>query len=146
MRINIIEQKLTNILKDYEFKIFSIKTKREFGENILEILLKGPNLNTDNLAEVHTKLFEVLEDGDLDDNYYLELSSVGAEYPLTSLEEIKNHIDVYVYVETNKFKDFGYILSVEDDVVTIEYNAKGQFRKIKIEYDTINKIRTSVKF
>lgn len=146
MRINVIEEKLKEILKDYPFEVFSVKTKKEFGEKILEILLKGPNLNTDVLGEVHTKLFEKLEDGDLDDDYFLELSSVGAEYPLNSLEEIKEHVGKYVFVDTNKFKDFGYILDVTDNIITIEYNAKGQIRKIKIEYDTINKIRTSVKF
>lgn len=145
MRIDVIESKLNSILNDYNVEIFSVKTKREFGEKILEILLKGPNITSDILGEIHLKLFESLEDGDLDDDYFLELSSSGAEYPLNSLEEVKNHLDSYVYVDTNKFKDFGYIIDVTDDIITIEYNAKGQFRKIKIEYDTINKIRTSVK-
>jgi|SRR5690554_178865 len=146
MRIKVIETKLSKIIKPYKLEIASVKTKREFNENILEILLKGPNLNTDVLAEVHQALFDQLEDGDLDDNYFLELSSIGAEYPLNSLEEIMSHVGAYVYVDTNKFKDFGYILEVKDKEITIEYNAKGQFRKMKIEYDTINHIRTSVKF
>lgn len=145
MRINVIENKLKDILKEYNLEIYSIKTKREFNEKILEILLKGPNLNTDILGEVHLKLFNNLEDGDLDDDYFLELSSVGAEYPLNTLEEIKNHLNYYVYIETDKYKAIGYIIDVEDNVITLEYNQKGQFRKMKIEYDTINNIRTSVK-
>lgn len=145
MRINIIEAKLKEIIKEYDLNIYSIKPKREFNEKILEILLKGKDLNTDVLGEVHLKLFNSLEDGDLDDDYFLELSSVGAEYPLNSLDEIKEHLNCYVYIETDKYKALGYVLDVTDDVVTIEYNAKGQFRKLKIEYDTIRKIRTSVK-
>lgn len=145
MRIDVIKTKLLEILKDYNLEIYSIKPKREFNEKILEILLKGKDINTDILGEVHLKLFNSLEDGDLDEDYFLELSSVGAEYPLNSLEEIKDHLNYYVYVDSHKFKDFGYIVDVNNDVITIEYNDKGQFRKKKIEYDTILKIRTSVK-
>jgi len=145
MRIKVIESKLKDIIKDYDLNIYSIKPKREYNEKILEILLKGPNLNTDVLGEIHLKLFNSLEEGDLDDDYFLELSSVGAEYPLNSLEEIKDHLNYYVYIETDKYKALGYIIEVNDDIITLEYNAKGQFRKLKIEYDTIRNIRTSVK-
>ena len=40
MRLEVIKTKLENILKDYDLTISSIKPKREFGEKILEILLK----------------------------------------------------------------------------------------------------------
>ena len=47
--------------------------------------------------------------------------------------------------ETSKEKILGTILSVEDKTITIEYNNKGQFRKIKIEYDDVLNIGTRVK-
>lgn len=145
MRLEVIKTKLENILKDYDLTISSIKPKREFGEKILEILLKGQGINTDLLEEVHLKLFEQLEDGDLDDDYFLELSSLGAEYPLNSIEEIINHINGYVYLETNKFRGVALLLDVIDNkTLLLEYNNKGQFRKIKIEYDDCSFIRTSV--
>ncbi|VEU80500.1 ribosome assembly cofactor RimP [Haploplasma axanthum] len=144
MKIESIKDKLNKILEDYEFTIYSVKTKKEFGEKILEILLKGKNITTDVLEQIHTKLFENLED-DLDDDYFLELSSVGAEYPLNSLDEVMEHVDGYVYVETKDFKGVGLLLEVNNNELVIKYNQKGQFRKIKIEYDDVLNIRTSVK-
>lgn len=145
MRIEVVKQKLEDILTSYPLEISSVKTKKEFGEKILEILLKGKDITTDLLEEIHRKLFDVLSDGDIDDDYFLELSSVGAEYLLNSLEEVKEHINSFVYAETSKEKILGTILSVEDKTITIEYNNKGQFRKIKIEYDDVLNIGTRVK-
>lgn len=145
MRVEKVREKLENILESYDVLVYSVKTKREFGEKILEILLKGKNLTSDLLAEIHQKLYEVLEDGDVDDDYYLELSSVGAEYQLNSIEEIKEHIGSYVEVVANNYKAIGTILEVEDDEILLEYNAKGQFRKLKIKYDEVLNIGTRVK-
>lgn len=145
MRIEIIKEKLDEILESYPIEIFSVKTKREFGEKFLEILLKGKDINTDVLGEIHSKLFEKLEDGDLDEDYYLELSSMGAEYQLNSLDEINEHLNTYVYVKTAKFELLGTIFNIEGNTITFEYNAKGQFRKMKIEYDEIVEISTRVK-
>lgn len=145
MRIESIKNKLEAILENYNIEIYSVKTKREFGEKILEILLKGKNLNSDLLAEIHQQLFDKLEDDDMDDDYYLELSSVGAEYDLNSLEEVIEHVGSYITLETTSYKAIGTLLSVEGSELTLEYNAKGQFRKLKIEYGDLVKIRTSVK-
>lgn len=145
MRVEIIKEKLNKILENYPIEIYSIKTKREFGEKILEILLKGNNINTDVLGEIHSTLFERLEEGDLDDDYYLELSSMGAEYLLNSIEEISAHLNSYVYVKTAKFELLGTVFEVDGSLITFEYNAKGQFRKMKIEYDEIVEISTRVK-
>jgi len=145
VKIEVIKEKLNMVLTDYKLKIYSIKPKREFGEKILEILLFGGEITTDLLEGIHQKLFDMLEDGDIDDDYFLELSSRGAEYPLESLDEIKEHVSKYIYVETNKFRSVGLLLDVNDQTLLVEYNNKGQFRKIKIEYDDVLKIRTSVK-
>lgn len=145
MNPNSIKEKLTSLLIPYNYKIFSIKRKHEFGENIVEILLTGSNINTDALAEIHVQLFELLDDNDINPNYFLEISSRGAEYPLENLTEIKEHVGKYVYVDAHRFKGSGELLEVTDNTLELRYNAKGQFRKIKIEYDTINLVRTSVK-
>lgn len=140
-----IKAKLEPLLIPHKLKIYSIKRKAEFGVNIVEILLEGPNITTDLLAPIHRELNELLDDSDINPNYYLELSSVGAEYRLTSLEQIKDHIGSYLFIDANRFRDFGTLLDVENETLIIRFNDKGQFRKIKIEYDTIRIIRTSVK-
>ncbi|HHW79677.1 MAG TPA: hypothetical protein GX742_02615 [Acholeplasmataceae bacterium] len=145
MNVENIKRKLLPILEPHKLSIYSIKKKHEFGEHIVEILLKGSNINTDLLEKVHLELYELLDDTDINPNYFLELSSVGAEYPLTSLEQIKEHVDAYLFIDANRFRGFGTLLEVQDEILIIRFNDKGQFRKIKIEYDTVRVIRTSVK-
>lgn len=145
MNIERIKAKLLPLVEAYKLNIYSIKRKFEFGENIVEILLEGPSINTDLLSEIHLKLYELLDEDDINPNYFLEISSLGAEYPLENLQRIIDHIGAYVFIDANRFQGLGTLISVEDKILTIDYNDKGQFRKIKIEYDTIRKIRTSVK-
>ena len=49
---------------------------------------------------------------------------MGAEYQLTSIEEIVEHLNSYVYVKTSKFELLGTVIEVEDNTITFEYNAK----------------------
>lgn len=145
MNSNSIKAKLQPLITPHKLNIYSIKRKYEYGENIVEILLEGPNIDTDLLGEIHLKLHALLDDSDINPNYFLEVSSVGAEYPLRDLEHIKDHIGSYVYVEANKFMGMGLLKAVDGNILTVYYNDKGQFRNKKIEYDTVRKIRTSVK-
>lgn len=145
MRLEVIKTKLSEIIKADNLTIYSIKPKKEFGEKILEILLKGKDINTNVLEAIHLQLFEALEEGDLPDDYFLELSSMGAEYPLNSLSEISEHLNFFVEVRTSKYSLIGYVLEIEGQTITFEYNDKGQFRKKKIKYDEIVNITTRVK-
>lgn len=145
MNIESIKTKLNPLLIPHKLTIYSIKTKFEFGVNIVEILLKGSNITTDLLGGIHSELFELLDDKDINPNYYLELSSMGAEYPLESIDQVIEHIGSYLFIDANRFRGQGTLLSVEGDTLLLKFNDKGQFRKIKIEYDTIRIIRTSVK-
>jgi|GEM_PF-581198 len=146
IKIENIKKKLEIILGNYDILIYSINKKREFGEKILEILLKGKNITTTILEEIHVKLLEQIEE-DFADDYYLELSSLGAEYDLENFDELKENINKYLYIETLKFKAICLLIDLdfENKTLILSYNEKGRIRKIKIEYDACRRIRTSVK-
>lgn len=145
MKIDVIKEKLTNIIEGTELEIFSIQPKKEFGEHILEILLDGKNMTTLQLEAIHQKLYDALDDDDLEDYYFLELSSVGLERPIRSFDELKKHIDSYMYFESSAYKGNATLLQIEDDVCTFKINLKGRMTKIKIKYEELNKLRLAVK-
>lgn len=146
MKIDVIEQKLKIILEDYNYEIFSIRRKKEFGEHILEILIDADDLTTDVLEVIHQRLVDNLEDDDLDDNYYLELSSVGAERPIRSYEELKKYIGNYMFFNSNKYKGYATLESLEENNVCIfKINLKGRMAKIEIKYEELNGLRLAVK-
>lgn len=145
MNLESMKQKLIPILKRYDLEIYSVRTKREFGEKIVEILIDTETMNINQLEKIHLEYVELLTDGDLDDDYFLELSSLGAERPLQTKEEVLKAIGKYIYLETNKYQGNGYIISFKDDIIKLEINDKGRIRKIDINYDDVRNMRTSVK-
>lgn len=145
MNLGKMREKLIPILKKYDLEIYSIKTKKEFGEKIVEILIDTEVMNIDDLEKIHLEYASLLTDQDLDTDYFLELSSMGLERPLKSKEDLLKVIDRYIYLETNKYKGNGYIKSFENDIITLEINEKGRIRKIEINYDEARHMRTAVK-
>lgn len=145
MNLQKMREKLIPILKRYDLDIYSIRTKKEFGEKIVEILIDVDVMDINDLEKIHMEYVDLLTDEDLDDDYYLELSSLGAERPLKTKEEVEKAIGKYIYLETNKYKGNGYIISFENDIIKLEINDKGRIRKIDIDFKDARHMRTSVK-
>lgn len=146
MNLKKIEEKLLPLLIPYGYTIYSIKTKREFGEKIIEILVDGDMINHDTLESIHMKLVELLDETELPDDYFLELSTVGAERPINSIEEAEKNVGKYIYLESNQYRGTGTLVGIEDGTLIVNINDKGRFRDIKIKYEDARKMRTSVKF
>ncbi len=146
MNIEKIREKLIPILEKSHLSIYSIKTKREFGEKILEILIDTEVMDIDELEKIHLEFQQTLTDDDLDPDYYLELSSLGAERPLNTKDEFIKAINRYIYLESPKYRGYGTLLSIEDDTMTIEVNDKGRFKKIDVKLDDAKHARTAIKF
>ncbi len=145
MNLQKMREKLIPILKRNDLEIYSIKTKKEFGEMIVEILIDTDTMDINLLEKIHLEYAALLTDDDLDPNYFLELSSLGLERPLNSKEDLLKVIGKYVYLESSKYQGNGYIISFENDIIKLEINEKGRIRKIDINYDDARNMRTSVK-
>jgi len=145
MNLEKMKQKLIPILKRYDLDIYSIRTKKEFGEKIVEILIDIDVMDINDLEKIHLEYVDLLTDEDMDPNYYLELSSLGAERPLKTKEEVLKAIGKYIYLESDKYNGNGYIISFENDIIKLEINDKGRIRKIDINYTDARHMRTSVK-
>lgn len=145
MNLQKMREKLIPILKRNDLEIYSIKTKKEFGEMIVEILIDTDTMDINLLEKIHLEYQALLTDDDLNPNYFLELSSVGLERPLRSREELLKVMGKYIYLESNKYQGNGYIISFENDIIKLEINDKGRIRKIDINYDDARNMRTSVK-
>lgn len=145
MNLEKMKQKLIPILNRYDLEIYSIKTKKEFGEKIVEILIDVEVMDINDLEKIHLEYIDLLTDDDMDPDYFLELSSLGAERPLKTKEEVLKAIGKYIYLESDKYNGNGYIISFENDIIKLEINDKGRIRKIDINYTDARHMRTSVK-
>ncbi len=145
MNFKKLEEKLNPILEKHHLTIYSIRTKKEFGEKIVEILLDTETMNINDLEAIHLEFVAQLDDDDIDPDYYLELSSLGAERPLKTAEEVEKAIDKYVYLEADVYRGVGFLRAFNEDMIELEINQKGRIRKIQIPYATVSNMRTSVK-
>lgn len=137
---------IENIIKDQDLSLYSLKTKKEFGESILEIILDGKDLSSDHLGVVNGLISDALTDDVFDPNYFLEVSSPGAERPLRDETEVTNAIGKYVHIETAELDSDGYLLDFKAGTITFQMNLKGRLKKLEIPYTTVKSIRLAIKF
>ena len=145
-------QKVEIILKEYlkesQLKIYSIEKVKEFGFNILRVLIEGNDyLKTEEIETINRFLSDKLDLLELYDNaeYMLEVSSVGLEKEVKSSDELNQAIGKYFYLETEDHQYYGYLMSFENSVVSLKINLKGRIKTIKISYDEIKYLRYAVK-
>ncbi|MDX9691863.1 MAG: hypothetical protein RBT45_05345 [Acholeplasmataceae bacterium] len=146
MNLENLKEKLIPFLKEKNIDIYSIRTKREFGKKIVEILLDVETMEIDQLEKIHLAYLDSLNDDDLDDDYYLELSSIGAERPLKTKEDLVKYTGRYIYLASPKHKGYGTLKSFQGDIITLEINDKGRMKNIEIRFDDASKMRTAIKF
>ena len=146
MDLKKIESIILEILKTHNLSLYSLKTKKEFGEMILEVIVDGADLSSDRLGVVNGQISEVLTDDVFDQNYYLEVSSPGAERPLRNEVEVTAAIGKYVHIETPEVNSDGYLLDFKDGILTFQINLKGRLKKLEIPYTTVKSMRLAIKF
>ena len=145
MNIEKIKEKLIPILNRSHLEIYSIRTKKEFGEKILEILIDVETIDINELEKIHLEFAEQLTDDELDPDYFLELSSLGAERPLKSKDDVIKAVGKYIYLASPKYKGSGTLKAFDNDIIFLEINDKGKMKTIEIKFDDASKMRTSVK-
>lgn len=142
------------ILDENDVYLDDIEYVLEKNEWYLRIFIEKnhDHLDMDTCVNVSEAISEKMDEADIITNeYYLEVSSPGAEKPLKTLEKVKESIGSYVYVQ---FKNptqgmdevYGTILNVDNDVIELQYLVKNIKKKCTISYDDIAFIRLAVQF
>lgn len=149
-----IKQLIQPILNDHDVYLDDIEYVKEKNEWYLRIFIEKNNghLDMDTCVAVSEAISEMLDQEDLiEEEYYLEVSSPGAEKPLKTLEKVQQSIGEYVYIQ---FKNptqgmnevYGTILNVEGTQIELQYMVKNIRKKCNIDYNDIAFIRLAVKF
>ena len=142
------------ILDNHDVYLDDIEYVNEKNEWYLRIFIEKNNghLDMDTCVLVSEDISLKMDEADIISNeYYLEISSPGAEKPLKTLEKVKQSVGKYVYIQfanptAGMDEVYGTILNVEDDVIELQYLVKNIKKKCKIQYENIAFIRLAVKF
>ncbi|MDG5788988.1 ribosome maturation factor RimP [Evansella sp. AB-P1] len=149
----VTETLVTPILEELSLELVDVEFKKEGKNWFLRVYIdREGGVDLEDCSEVSERLSESLDKHDpIDQMYYLEVSSPGAERPLKKEEDIVKaigkHVNITTYAPIDGEKVFeGKLLAFEDNIATLELKVKTQKKKMEIPYDKIAKARLAVVF
>ena len=151
---SIIEELVTPIVEELELELVDIEFVKEGRDWFLRIYIDTPAGGIDILqcAQVSERLSEKLDENDpIEQNYYLEVSSPGAERPLKKQQDFEKAMGKYIYVKTYEpvkdLKEFyGYLRAYTETYLEIEFRIKTRKVTVQIEKEKIAQARLAIDF
>ncbi|WP_252503573.1 ribosome maturation factor RimP [Sporosarcina sp. Marseille-Q4943] len=149
-----VEKLVSPIVNDLELELVDIEFVKEGRDWFLRVYVDTPegNIDIEQCALVSEKLSEELDRTDpIPQNYFLEVSSPGAERPLKKEEDFQKAVGQYVFIKTyepiNGMKEFeGYLLSYGPDAAEVEIRIKTRKLQVVIEKEKIAFARLAIDF
>lgn len=153
-----LENQILNILKPVADSQGLLIEKLEYNKKGRDFYLtiyveKEDEVTTlDDVCSVSELFGLKLDEVDLiKENYILDVSTSGAEKPITDFTKFSKYVGKYMYV---KFKDgyqgrndiTGTLEKVENDELIISYREKTRTRIINVQISNISKANLAVKF
>lgn len=149
LNLGIIPKLLENILKENDLTLYEYNFVKEDGNLILRIIIdnedKGVDINL--LGQINEYLSTELDKYDSDmDNYFLEVSSLGAERELKDFNALVKNVGKYIHVELKNQEIYeGYLTEAQDNIISVKINLKGRIKNLQIKYEDIKFVRLAVK-
>ncbi|MGP7817469.1 ribosome maturation factor RimP [Niallia sp. 01092] len=149
----LVEEMVHPILEDLQLELVDIEYVKEGPNWFLRVYIdKDTGVDIDECAAVSEKLSEKLDEVDpITENYFLEVSSPGAERPLKKDKDFEKAIGKNVLVKTyepidNEKAFEGTLLSFDGVSLSIEIKVKTRKKTVQIPYDKVAKARLAVTF
>ncbi|GEK30964.1 MAG: ribosome maturation factor RimP [Kurthia sp.] len=149
-----IEQIAKPIVEELKLELVDVEFVKEGRDWFLRVYVDTPegNIDIDQCAQVSERLSEYLDEKDpISQNYYLEVSSPGAERPLKKDTDFEKAINQFVHMKTYEAIDGkkvfeGYLTSYTDEGATLDMKIKTRKVKISIPKDKIAMARLAIDF
>lgn len=149
-----VEKLVSPIVKDLELELVDVEFLKEGRDWFLRVYIDNPegNIDIEQCAQVSEKLSEELDRTDpIPQNYFLEVSSPGAERPLKKEEDFEKAVGQYVFIKTyepiNGMKEFeGHLLAYGPETAEIEIRIKTRTLQVEIAKEKIAFARLAINF
>ncbi|ANU13542.1 putative transcription termination protein NusA [Planococcus halocryophilus Or1] len=149
-----IEQIAQPITSELGLELVDVEFLKEGRDWFLRVFVDNPEapIDIEQCALVSEKLSGILDELDpIEQNYFLEVSSPGAERPLKKEKDFEKAIGKFIYIKTYEpvedAKEFeGYLKSFDDEQVEIEIKIKTRRKIISIAKNKIAVIRLAIDF
>lgn len=149
-----VEKLVSPIVNELELELVDVEFLKEGKDWFLRVYVDTPkgNIDIEQCAQVSERLSEELDRTDpIPQNYFLEVSSPGAERPLKKEADFQKAIGQYVFIKTYEpidgMKEFeGYLLSYGHDAIEMEIRIKTRKLTISIDKEKIAFARLAIDF
>ena len=146
-----IETLITPVLEDLNFELVDVEFTKEGKDYFLRVSIdKEGGVDLNDCALASEKISEVMDNDDpIEQMYYLDVASPGAERPIKSEKDFQNaitkpiYVSLYAPIESEK-EWLGILQSVNEDRIMIEVKIKAKTKQIEIPRNKIAKARHSV--
>ncbi|MDN4607427.1 ribosome maturation factor RimP [Sporosarcina highlanderae] len=149
-----VQKLVSPIVSELELELVDIEFVKEGRDWFLRVYVDTPegNIDIEQCAQVSERLSEELDRTDpITQNYFLEVSSPGAERPLKKEEDFYKAVGQYVFIKTyepiNGMKEFeGYLLSYGPEFAEVEIRIKTRKLQVEIHKEKIAFARLAIDF
>ncbi|MBQ6334355.1 MAG: hypothetical protein IJI46_04750 [Erysipelotrichaceae bacterium] len=133
------------LLKEKDLKLFDVEYHKK--DLTLAVTL-DEKMDMDQLEAVSNEISQLLDkyEDELPDNYFLDVSTVGAERPIRNEDELIAAIGEYIYVKTKENEYYGTLSSYNDGNMILKVKDKTREKDVSIAYTEAKKVRYAVKF
>ena len=149
----IVEEMAAPILEELNLELVEVEYVKEDRNWFLRVYIdKDGGVDIEECGLVSEKLSEQLDEKDpISNNYFLEVSSPGAERPLKKdrdyIKAIGKNVHVKTYEPIDNEKEFeGILKDFDGSQVTLEITTKTRNKELVIPYDKIAKARRAGSF
>lgn len=149
----VVEDLLVDILEQEKLELVDVEYVKEGKDWFLRVFIdKETGVDIEECGVVSEKLSEKLDEVDpITQNYFLEVSSPGAERPLKKeqdfLKAVGKHVNIKTYEPIENSKEFeGKLLNYDSKEVTLSIKIKTRTKEIVIPTEKIAKARLAVVF
>lgn len=149
----VVAELLSPIVTAAGLELVDVEYVKEGREWFLRVYIdKDAGVDIEECGLVSEKLSEKLDELDpIPHNYFLEVSSPGAERPLKKEKDFEKSIGKNVFIKTYEAidgeKSFeGTLLEFSNQIVKIEIKIKTRKRIVEIPYDKVANARLAVTF
>jgi len=144
-----------SIVDEQNFELVDMEFVKEGKNWFLRIFIDKPGgIDIEECALISEKVSDALDAMDPDpipQEYFLEVSSPGAERPLKNEEDMQNAIGKYVHlsfyqaIDGEKFYE-GTLKEITDEIVVLTIRIKTRTKDIEIQRNQIANARLAIQF
>lgn len=143
--VNLIRENIDDSIKKLGYEIYHIEYVKELGHNFLRIMIENQDsemkVSVKDCEIVSKTINELIDNLNIDDKFFLEVSSPGINRKLYTVEHMRGVVNCNVSIKLNKSVDGnkkykGLLKNVNEDEIILSVEE----RDLKISIDNIKSI------